>query len=101
MYRRLPKRGFNQANHKMYAIINLDNLSRLGLEEVSPEKLLERGIIKNLFNGLKVLGRGQLSRSLVVRAHRFSVSAKASIEKAGGKAILIQPSAEGGVKVEK
>ena len=90
LYRRIPKRGFNHPEHKVYAILNLDQLSQLGMNEISPKNLLERGVVKNLSSGLKILGRGKLDRSLVVQAHRFSVSAKAAIEKAGGKAILLE-----------
>ncbi len=89
LYRRLPKRGFNQANHKLYAVMNLDRLAKLGWDEVSPKALLERGVVKDLLSGLKILGQGKLARPVVVKAHSFSVSAKAAIEKAGGKAVLL------------
>ena len=90
LYRRVPKRGFNQAEHKIYNILNLDTLTRLGVDEVTPEKLVERGVVKKIETGIKILGRGKLTRPLVVRAHRFSQSAKAAIEKAGGQAVVLK-----------
>ena len=60
------------------------------MEEISPAGLLERGIVKKLLKGLKILGNGELSRPLTVHAHRFSASAKEKIEKAGGKAIVLK-----------
>ncbi len=89
LYRRLPKRGFNHPEHRVYTILNLDVLSRLGIEEVSPSVLLEKGLVKKMADGLKILGRGEVNRSITVRAHQFSASAKEKIEKAGGKAILL------------
>ena len=90
LYRRLPKRGFNHPEHKTYCILNLDRLSQLGLDDISPNGLLEQGIVKNVSEGLKILGRGEINRSLTVRAHKFSASAKEKIEKAGGKAIVLE-----------
>ncbi len=91
MYRRVPKRGFShEADRKNYSILNLDKLSLLNLDEITPEKLLERGAFKKLRDGIKILGRGKLTRPLVVHAHRFSDSAKAAIEKAGGRVVLLK-----------
>ena len=90
LYRRVPKRGFNHPERKTYTILNLDVISRLEIEEVSPENLLRQGIVKKMSDGLKILGRGEINRSLTIRAHRFSASAKEKIEKAGGKAILLK-----------
>ena len=92
-YRRVPKRGFNHPEHKRFIILNLDRISELGKTEISPKSLIDAGLIKNLRDGLKVLGSGKLSRPVTVQAHRFSGSAKAAIEKAGGKAILIEQKA--------
>ena len=89
LYRRLPKRGFRNANHKVYAIVNLGDLERCRDAEITPELLLRSGRIRKLGAGLKILGGGKLSRALTVKAHRFSSSAKESIEKAGGSAILL------------
>ena len=89
LYRRIPKRGFNYPAHKEFAILNLDQISKLAVDEISPEKLLAQGIVKDIKSGLKILGRGQISKSLTVKAHQFSGSAKKAIEKAGGQAILL------------
>jgi large subunit ribosomal protein L15 len=88
--RRLPKRGFTNFTRKEYAIINLDQLNRFeDGAEVNPTILKELGIVKNLKDGLKVLGEGELEKKLTVKAHKFSASAAAAIEKAGGKAEVI------------
>src|SRR5579864_4459534 len=81
--RRLPvKKGFRNINYKEYAIVNLDDLEKLfeAGAEVSPEKLVETGIIPSGKDGVKVLGYGKLSKKLKVRAHKFSKSARAAIE---------------------
>ncbi|MBI3314189.1 MAG: 50S ribosomal protein L15 [Candidatus Omnitrophica bacterium] len=90
LYRRLPKRGFNNKEFKTeYAIINLESLAALNEKEITPENLLHLGVIKKIKSGLKVLGSGKLDRPLVVKAHRFSESAKAAITQAGGQAVII------------
>jgi len=88
---RLPKRGFKSPFHKVYALVDLDVLAAKfeAGAVVTPEALLERGIIRKLGDGVKVLGDGALDKPLVVRAHRFSRSAAAKIEAAGGKAEVI------------
>ena len=91
LFRRLPKRGFSNAKFKtVYAVINLSDLNKF--EDgaiVTPEILKEMGILKNQLNGVKVLGHGKLEKKLTVKAHKFSESAKESIEKMGGKAEVI------------
>ena len=91
LYRRLPKRGFTNANFKTeYAVINLSDLNKF--EDgavVTPELLKEMGILKNQLDGVKVLGNGLLEKKIVVRAHKFSNVAKEQIEKLGGKAEVI------------
>ncbi|RMG01152.1 MAG: 50S ribosomal protein L15 [Nitrospirae bacterium] len=91
LQRRLPKRGFsNQPFKKEYAIVNIDRLNALeGVESITPEVLIERGVISRLKDGLKVLGRGELKRAITVKAHAFSESALKKIEAAGGKAEVI------------
>lgn len=90
LYRRLPKRGFNNAEfRRSYAIVNLDTLEKFGESEVSIETLQAHGVVKKALLGLKVLGEGELKRAMTVKASRFSESAKQKIEKAGGKAVLI------------
>lgn len=91
MYRRVPKRGFNNAEYsKEYSIVNLDRIAALDVQEVTPEILRERGVIQKICDGIKILGDGELKKAVTVKAHRFSKSAKAKIEKAGGQAILIK-----------
>jgi large subunit ribosomal protein L15 len=90
--RRLPvKKGFRNVNHKEYSIVNLDDLQNLfeAGAEVTPDTLLKSGIIPGLKDGLKILGFGELSKKLKVSAHKFSKSARAAIEKAGGEAITL------------
>ena len=92
LYRILPKRGFtNSLFKKEYAIINLETLDKLfnDGDAVSMETLLEKGVIRKELNGLKVLGRGEITKKLTVKAAIFSVSAKEKIEAAGGKAEVI------------
>ncbi|MBO4217977.1 MAG: 50S ribosomal protein L15 [Erysipelotrichaceae bacterium] len=88
--RRLPKRGFTNFARIEYAIVNLDQLNRFADgTEVTPALLHEVGLVKNLKDGLKVLGEGELEKKLTVKANKFSKSAVALIEKAGGKAEVI------------
>ena len=91
LYRRLPKRGFNQnAFRKELAVVNLETLAKLGEKEITPELLAAKGIVKKAAKaGLKVLGQGELKSAMTVRAHKFSESAKTKIEKAGGQAVVI------------
>jgi large subunit ribosomal protein L15 len=85
LHRRIPKRGFTNIFRREYAVINVGDLARLD-GEITPERLVGEGIIKKLGAGLKVLGDGDLSKALVVRAHRFSRSAREKITAAGGTA---------------
>lgn len=85
--RRLPKRGFHNIFASKYAEINVSSLNafRSG-SNVTTESLLEKGIIKNAYDGVKVLGNGELTKKLNIKLKAFSASAKAKIEAAGGKA---------------
>ena len=89
LQRRLPKRGFHNPFRKQYAIVNLQQIARLGESAVSPELLLERRVIRKLYAGLKVLGEGELTAPVNVSAHQFSRSAREKILQAGGKAEII------------
>ncbi len=90
LYRRLPKRGFTNIFGTEYAIVNVKDLERFEPgTEVTPELLVETGLIKKTLDGVKVLGDGDLTKSLNVRAAKFSASAREKIEKAGGKAEVI------------
>ncbi len=88
--RRLPKRGFTNYTRKEYAVVNLEQLNRFeDGTEVTVELLQNCGMVKDLKSGVKVLGDGELEKKLVVKANKFSKSAVAMIEKAGGKAEVI------------
>ncbi|MBO8172782.1 MAG: 50S ribosomal protein L15 [Bacillaceae bacterium] len=90
LFQRLPKRGFTNRNRKEYAIVNLDTLNRFEADsEVTPEVLIEKGIIKNVKDGVKILGDGELNVKLTVKANKFSQSAVEKIEAAGGKTEVI------------
>ena len=92
LYRRLPKRGFNNARFRNeFATINLDELNKFFKDgdTVTPEILKERGIIKNSLSGIKVLANGNLDKKLNIKAHRYSSKAVTKIEEAGGKAEVI------------
>lgn len=86
LQRRLPKRGFKNRFKKEYAIVNLRDINKIeGVDIITPDILLEKGIIKNLKDGLKILGEGELERPLTIKADAFSASALAKITTAGGK----------------
>ena len=86
LQRRVPKRGFTNIFKKEYAIVNLDTLEALKDDAViTPELLIEKGIIKKLKDGLKVLATGSIQRPVTIKANAFSTSATAKIEAAGGK----------------
>ncbi|EKP94866.1 50S ribosomal protein L15 [Thermaerobacter subterraneus] len=91
LQRRIPKRGFTNAPFKKeYAVVNVETLNRFEPgTEVTPELLQERGIVKDARDGIKILGDGELKVALTVRAHKFSASARAKIEQAGGRAEVI------------
>jgi large subunit ribosomal protein L15 len=88
---RIPKwRGFNNKWKKTFAVLNLTRLNRFDEgAEVTPEKLVESGIIKDVGAGIKVLGSGDLNRKLTIHAHRFSAEARKKIEAAGGTVAVI------------
>jgi large subunit ribosomal protein L15 len=90
LHRRLPKRGFSNADFKTeYAVINVGNLDKLAGDTFTVDSLQASGTVKKLFDGLKVLGNGELTRAIKVTAHQFSASAKQKIEAAGGTVELI------------
>ena len=92
LYRRIPKRGFNNTRFETkFATINVGQLNKLFKDgdEVTPEVLKERGIIKKQLSGIKVLSAGVLDKKLTIKAQRFSSSAVTKIEEAGGKAEVI------------
>ncbi|MED5050088.1 50S ribosomal protein L15 [Bacillus siamensis] len=90
LFQRLPKRGFTNINRKEYAIVNVDKLNGFAEgTEVTPELLLETGVISKLNAGVKILGNGKLEKKLTVKANKFSASAKEAVEAAGGTAEVI------------
>lgn len=91
IHQRLPKRGFNNAAfRKEYQTVNVGKLAQFASGEViTPERLVESGIVKSMRDGIKILGDGELGVALTVKAHGFSKSAIAKIEAAGGKAEVI------------
>ena len=91
LYRRLPKRGFTSLNREIHTIIDVKTLENLNLSDITPEILVEKGLIKNNYGVLKVLGNSEVKVAMKVTAHKFSKGAKASIEKAGGSIEIIAP----------
>jgi len=90
LYRRLPKRGFTNRNHKEYAVVNVATLNRF--EDgavVDIETLVETGVVAKVLDGVKVLGNGEITKKLTVKATAFSAVAKEKIEAAGGTAEVI------------
>ena len=91
LYRKLPHRGFNNYEYRTsYAVINVGDLARLdaAISEVNAEVLAKAGLVRPGIKTLKILGDGEITRALKVTAAKFSESAKAKIEKAGGQAIV-------------
>ena len=90
LYRRLPKRGFTNIFAKQYVTINVEVLERFeNGTEVTAEVLKEAGVISKVLDGVKILGRGELTKKLDVKVANYTASAKEKIEKAGGKAEVI------------
>ncbi len=90
LYRKLPKRGFKNHFATRYAIMNLADLDTFDNGAVVDlETLVANGMIKNTFDGLKILGNGEITKALTVKATKFSASAKEKIEAAGGKTEVV------------
>ena len=89
LQRRLPKRGFTNIFQQEYAIVNIGMLERLTEKNITPDILLQEGVIKTIKNGLKILGGGEITRPVSVKAHAFSASAKEKILKAQGSVEII------------
>ncbi len=91
LYRKLPKRGFHNKFGVIYAVVNVDDLDKKFEDgaTVDAEALLESGIISKVCDGIKVLGRGEITKKLTVKAAVFSETAKGKIEAAGGKTEVI------------
>jgi large subunit ribosomal protein L15 len=89
LFRRIPKRGFTNVLRRTSAVLNLFELEKLDLKEISLETLTEAGEIKGRYDRLTILGTGELKKAFTVKAHRVSGSAQEKIQKAGGKVELI------------
>src|SRR5262245_10992910 len=89
LHRRLPKRGFTNIFRQEYNIVNLEKLAAIGETTITPEVLRKAGVIKTE-RRVKILGDGELSIPLTIKAHRFSKSAQEKITKAGGKFEVLQ-----------
>jgi large subunit ribosomal protein L15 len=90
LYRRLPKRGFNNPFRKEFAIVNLEDLNNFAADtEVTPQVLMESGIVKSPKDGIKILGNGEITVKLTVKANKFSQSAVEKIQAAGGQTEVI------------
>ncbi len=88
--RRVPKRGFRNVFQKKYNIINIAQLNKFNDGEVvTPERLIQDGMVKKVMNGIKILGEGDLNKKITIRAHKFSKKAITKIESAGGKVEVI------------
>lgn len=89
LQRRLPKRGFTNIFRKEYAIVNVAALNRLSESVITPEVLQAEGLVKNARERIKILGDGDITRPITVKAHAFSASAKEKIIKAKGSVEII------------
>ena len=89
LHRRLPKRGFTNIFKTEYEVVNLERLASLGESEITPELLRKAGVVSSRKSLVKILGQGELSSAITVRAHKFSKSAQEKIEKAGGKVEVV------------
>ena len=84
LHRRLPKRGFKNIFRKEFAVVNIGRLEKLEGDVFDAERLVELGVVKKLGHGLKILGAGELTRKITVKAHLFSKSAEEKIKICGG-----------------
>jgi large subunit ribosomal protein L15 len=90
LQRRVPKRGFTNVSKKQFQVVNLFRVAELKSDEITPEILVQNNIIKSSSKLVKILGSGELKRSLKITADAFSASASKSIETAGGQVIVRQ-----------
>ena len=90
LHRRLPKRGFTNIFRREYAVVNVGRLEKLEGVDFDPNRLRELGVVRNRRSSVKILGSGELTRKITVRAHVFSKSALEKIQAAGGTAEVIR-----------
>lgn len=88
LHRRLPKRGFTNIFRTEYTVVNLDRIADLDVSEISLDDYRKLGLVSSRKTLIKVLGSGELTKSMTVHAHKFSKSAAEKIAKAGGKAVV-------------
>ncbi|NOY23629.1 MAG: 50S ribosomal protein L15 [Acidobacteria bacterium] len=92
LMRRVPKRGFKNPFAKEFVPVNLTMLTVFADQDViAVEDLIRKGIVKNIKDGVKILGNGKIERAVTVKAHKFSKSAREKIEKAGGTCEVLEP----------
>ena len=89
LQRRIPKRGFTSIFQKEYFIVNIGSINNLSEAVITPEVLLNEGLIKNTKGKIKILGKGEVTRQFSVKAHAFSASAREKISKAQGSLEII------------
>ncbi len=89
LYRKLPKRGFHSPNRREFEVVNLDRLSKITDAELTFEFMVKSKLVASKSLRYKILGNGELDRSVVVHAHAFSKTAREKIEKAGGRCEVI------------
>lgn len=89
LYRRIPKRGFTNIFQKKYAIVNVGSFNKLSDSVITPELMKEKGLVKDIEDGVKILGEGELTRPIAVKAHAFSRTAKEKIIQAKGSIEII------------
>ena len=93
---RIPKRGFNNLFATEYATVNVSDLEKKfeSGAEIDAQAVVEAGLVKKTFDGLKILGNGDITKSFTVKASKFTETAAAKIEKAGGKAVVLEEKAK-------
>lgn len=90
LFKRLPKRGFTNVNRKEFAVVNIADLDVFEAKTVVTVELLkQQGLVKKEYDGVKILGNGELTKALTVKAHKFSKTAEQAIVAAGGKTEVI------------
>lgn len=89
LQRRLPKRGFTNIFQKKYTIVNVGTLDKISEATITPDILVKEGIIKNIQDGVKILGQGEITKPVTVKAHAFSASAKDKIVQARGSVEIL------------
>ncbi|MDR2863523.1 MAG: 50S ribosomal protein L15, partial [Puniceicoccales bacterium] len=90
LYRKLPHRGFNNINRVDFAVVNLSSIAKVTGDSVDRDTLVKAGLLRSNTTLIKILGTGEITRAVTVTAHKFSATAKAKIEAAGGKIVELK-----------